>query len=325
MSLQHVMRAEKLGSASGRDEKRLQRVLDGPDLGEIRSEAGCNMLQVYLLRRWGRMFGDAPALRKTEAFQNDVVDAYIEAGCSVDEAVPSRDFGTYGGPHVSYGDIAFSGELSALGIVQVLRDQFPEDFDRELHAQLGRLERRLSAHAAGDSPRPVAVGIDEARAVVIRGVRLRLAANAPEISDYREVAEALGMEVVVCADEANVRADDEVDVLFGIAVASASSDEDGPVPISNWPELGANQQRYLASLSEPGIHLGAYGPLASAYVVRGEIADEGPQGAFFVGASTSQTAHERGVAGELVASAHLGARSFEAPKDETLFLIARYD
>lgn len=44
-----------------------------------------------------------------------------------------------------------------------------------------------------------------------------------------------------------------------------------------------------------------------------------------LGASSRQDAHEEGVTGEFVASAHLGAASFDSPEKETLFLIARYD
>lgn len=326
MSLQHVFRAEKLGRAKARDEKNLRAILEGPDLSEVRSEAGCNMLQVYLLARWGSGFGDVRRLSSTEDFQNEVVDAYLRAGCSVDTVAPSREFATHTGPSVAYGDLRFVGDLSALGIVSCLREQADPDAFEALHEQLLRLEYQLGGEAA-DSQRATGLrGLDEAHAMVIHGVCVRLPAGAVEIEDYRTVADALGLTVVLGADMSSLAEQDEVEVLVGLALVHVTSEDDGPRPVFAGEDLAPNAQRWLETIGEVACHLVAYGPLATAYLVRGKPAKDGEPGEFYVGSSVSQERHNMGASGELVASVHLGARGLPQPlNDDSLLLLVRYD
>jgi hypothetical protein len=332
MSLQHVYRAEKLGRAEREDPKALEAIRSGGDLSEVRSEAGCNMLLVYLISRWGRLFspGAPNVIAATEALQDAVVDAYVAAGCAVDDAVAPRQFAKHAGADFTRFFRLPSQKLSALGFVEALLAQIDAAMFPEPHAQLVRLEARLRTLSEGGVAALRPLGPEHATASLVRGVKVSARLGSSELRDLRDAAEALKLSVLVGGDVGSLPNDAEVDVAVGVELARASAEDGGPLPLSagGADPLSETQRRYLASLGDVETLLVAFGPLASAYVVKGELGreDEGKPGRFVCGADESNTPHAIGVYGEALGAADAGVRGCDLPADTAaVFLIARYD
>lgn len=332
MSLQHVHRAEKLGRAERDDPAALDAIRSGGDLSEVRSEAGCNMLLVYLISRWGRLFSPrVPAvIAATEELQSHVVDAYVAAGCAVDEEVAPRGFRQHASADFTRFVRLPNQKLSALGFVRAMLAQVDSDMFPEPHAQLVRLEARLRTLSEGGAAELRPLGAEHATASLVRGVRASMALDSSELRDLRETAESLKLAVVVGGDEGNLPKDAVVDVVIGAELVQASSEDGGPIPVPSdgRDALDETQQRYLASLGEIELHLVAFGPLATAFVVRGTLGREAEEksGRFVCGADQRQAPHALGVWGETLGAVDAGARSCALPAETSdVYLIARYD
>jgi hypothetical protein len=152
MSLQHVFRAEQLGRCF-EDPAKLER-LQNQELGDIRAaRSGCNLLMVYLLNRWGRLFEPnvMDELEYSNEFHHDVVRAYLDAGCDPrDEVVSKKIF-----EHTPMSFRVHMEEpldrrpdlhnISALELMQFLAEDFHPDLNRAVHDQIARVVEELEA------------------------------------------------------------------------------------------------------------------------------------------------------------------------------------
>lgn len=145
MSLQDEMRAEDLGRADADAKGVLPKIRAGGSLADARTESGANMLLLYLLTRWGRIYepGSPARLADTEAFQEEVVDAYLSAGCAADAATPAREVKR----HLPRSFIEMGSlpdQVSARSLVAHLEEHVAQ-WSEDLAAQLERLHDRLGA------------------------------------------------------------------------------------------------------------------------------------------------------------------------------------
>lgn len=145
MSLQQEMRAQDLGRNDADPKGVLPKIREGGSLADTKADgSGANMLLLYLLTRWGRLYsgGATATLAASEPFQNEVVDAYLAVGCAADEAVPARDVMRHlPRPFIDMGSLP--GQVSALSLAEHLREQVAS-WGEEPAGQLERLHTRLS-------------------------------------------------------------------------------------------------------------------------------------------------------------------------------------
>ncbi len=154
MSLQHVLRAQKLGCCF-EDEESLARLDDHP-LGEVRDvDTGCDMLMVYLLNRLGRIYesGTTDELEYSEEFHMRVVRAYLEAGCDPDEELPARAINAHTplSFRMAFDEVIekrFAHEpMTSTSFVEMVLDDYHPDMNPAIHSQLERLASLLGAEA----------------------------------------------------------------------------------------------------------------------------------------------------------------------------------
>ncbi|MBW2703239.1 MAG: hypothetical protein JRF33_20660 [Deltaproteobacteria bacterium] len=314
MSLKHILKAEKLGRCH-KDYDKLAS-LEGLDLSQVRSPAGCNMLYVYLINRWGQLFESGPMsiTEENEAFHKLVVEAYLQTGCKVDEKLPARKLNE----HMSTSfrmQVQLSGKLSAVDFLKVLHRELHPDMFPEPYVQLERLIEGLESGAIGGADDLPAAAQTEALAQLWRGLRLSPPLDRAALETE---SKALGLELVLAGDEA----------ILGLCLASTSADDGAPVHLAprELPDLSKEQRRHLAAKGSVGDFLLASGPLAGAILARGKPgqADDPGQDRFIAGCDMRQNPHTRGVWGQVVSQTGEGIRTC-ALHGEDLFLIARYD
>lgn len=329
--LMHVMRAEKLGKSASRDEAVLEALRKSGDLSQVRAESGANMLLVYLLARWGRLGSQAGAITpESEPFHEEVVDAYLAAGCAADQGAPPAKLALQMPPGFRNFVKLRGKQISPVSFVQAMLDQIHPDMFPDASAQLRRLAARLSGGRGGEAKLAAASqALSDARVLLMEGTRGVSTIGADSLATLREAATAHGLVVVLGGDEGNLPSGAEVEVVVGRVIASASSEDDAPrtVPRFDDASLSTEQRRFLESRGAVGVFLVATGPLASGALVRGTVAsDQGrTTGGFFVGATVKQKTHALGVRGECVAKASWSPRPCTTPWSEDLHLVAQYD
>lgn len=332
MSLQHVFRAEKLACLDGEDPKLLEALRSGGDLKDLRSEAGCNMLLVYLLKRWSRIYSNSRGIAASEDFQNQVVDAYVSVGCAIDAPAEMMDkIHSHTSPEFRR-DFRFPNrQITPLGFVQVLLKELHPEMYPEPYQQLQRLEERLGGYLDGEMPEASICdqGLSEPYAFLVRGSRQVAEVASPMLEMLRETSEHLKLQVFVAADEGNLPPGAEVDVVVGLSVAVACADDGDSTSLDeqSLPEFTATQSRYLGSLDEVTTYLVASGPLSTAYLVRGVAgaAGDDKDGEFVAGVDTNGNPHDFGVWGEVIASTS-DLRNCPSLDDfSQVFLFSRYD
>jgi hypothetical protein len=322
MSLQDVFKAENLGRRA--EDPTALAALAGKDLAEIRSEAGCNMLLVYLLNRWGRLFepGQPDTIAGSEDFHAQVVQAYLRAGCCAEEEVAANQLAKHLPPSFRH-VVTLRGKLSARTFLAFLLRELHPDMYPEPYAQLERLVARLAEGRADEAELP-APALEESLALLLWGVHWT---GRVEPADGAAAA-ALGLELVVAGDPANLPPDAELDQVLGLVVARACAEDGAPtaVALDPAPSLSADQRRYLETRGTIGPVLVAAGPLASALLVRGTLgsAADRAEGTFIAGADMHQNPHPTGVWGERVLAVTAAARPCQLEGPD-LHLIARYD
>ncbi|QDG53247.1 hypothetical protein FIV42_21605 [Persicimonas caeni] len=150
MSLQHVFRAEQLGRCF-EDAAKLERI-EGEDLGSIRADSGCNLLMVYLLNRWGRLYEPRvmDELEYSDDFHHQVVRAYLNAGCDPSEEVDSTSI-------FDHTPMSFRVHMeepferpefeviSAADLMQFLAADFHPELNPSVHEQIVRVAETLGA------------------------------------------------------------------------------------------------------------------------------------------------------------------------------------
>jgi len=159
MSLQHVFRAEQLGRCFEEPEKLAR--LAGQELGSIRADrSGCNLLMVYLLNRWGRLFepNSSDELEYSADFHFDVIRAYLAAGCDPDDAVAPVKIYLHTPPNFRFNVEEslerITGKMSSKGFVQFVIDEYPRDANPSIHDQLLGVAKLIDELTAGEQRRP---------------------------------------------------------------------------------------------------------------------------------------------------------------------------
>lgn len=310
MSLQDELRAQKLATAADGGDKLV--AISASDLSEVRSEAGCNMLLVYLLGRWSRVFerGAASEIAQSESQHEEIVSAYLSAGCDPEDVATGKAR-VHMNAHFA-AEVKLPRGLTAVSFVQAMLREIHPDMIPEAHAQLERLLTQLTTGKRAPDPLPE-VGASETCTFLVTGTHMTV--DYESLGEIRGGAEAAGLRIFVAGDIDNRVDTDSVEIIIGEAVAVASAESDGPT------EVGAIQG------TDTELYLVASGPLASGMVVRGEVgtAEERRDQTFYVGVDMQQNPHPRGVWGTLVAQVDGGVTPVASADLAGTYLVARYD
>jgi hypothetical protein len=278
------------------------------------------MLLVYLINRWARVFepGHTQIIAASEPFHVAVVEAYLRAGCSKDEAVAARMCYQHCPPSFQY-QVQLRGKLSPRTFVAFMLGELHPEMYSDAYAQLERLKQLLDRDSEPAPTLPEAA-LTVSYALVVRGVRL-----FGSQAKGRAEAEALKLRWVVAGDAAHL-APQERDVVVGLALTIASAQDGQPIQVDASAKLSDAQTRHLQALAPIQDYLVASGPLASAILAQGTLgaASDKLSEQFLVGADMSQNPHPLGIWGTPLVrvSAAVKACDLSAPN---LFLIARYD